>query len=331
MFLTDNILIPISLPFRKDRKAYCALKHILGFYPHHLHYYQMALMHKSMHTRTADGQRVNNERLEFLGDAILGAVVGDLVYHHFKGKREGFLTNTRSKVVQRETLNRVAVEIGLDKLIQSSISSASHNSYMCGNAFEALIGAIYLDRGYACCIKFINDRILHRLLDLDKMANKEMNYKSKLIEWCQKKHIMFEFKLVSQHRERSESYSPVFDSQVLLEGIVCGEGSGYSKKESQQVAAKAAYKRIRHDKELVEQLLLAKEERENPFQPVPEPTVASPTPEPDNNPAADDAAYFSEATLISIPAQSTFPVTAETTTEEEVYTKEDDVLQEQTR
>ncbi|MBQ5818925.1 MAG: ribonuclease III, partial [Bacteroides sp.] len=257
--MVDNILIPISLLFRKDRKAYCALKQILGFYPRHLHYYKQALMHKSMQQRTADGKRVNNERLEFLGDAILGAVVGDIVYHHFSGKREGFLTNTRSKLVQRDTLNRVAVEMGLDKLIQSSISSASHNSYMGGNAFEALIGAIYLDRGYACCMKFINERILHRLLDLDKVANKEMNYKSKLIEWCQKKKVRFEFKIVGQHRERSESYSPVFDSQVLLNGIVCGEGSGYSKKESHQAAAKIAYKRIRSDKQLAEQIFAVNE------------------------------------------------------------------------
>ena len=330
MFLTDNILIPISLPFRKDRKAYCALKRILGFYPRHLHYYKQALMHKSMHTRTADGKRVNNERLEFLGDAILGAVVGDLVYHHFQGKREGFLTNTRSKVVQRDTLNRVAVEIGLDKLIQSSISSASHNSYMGGNAFEALIGAIYLDRGYACCMKFINERILHRLLDLDKVANKEMNYKSKLIEWCQKKKVRFEFRLVSQHRERSESYSPVFDSQVLLEGVVCGEGSGYSKKESHQAAAKVAYKRIRSDKELAEQVFLAKEERETPPPPpvqemANESSVAGQN---ENQVTDDDAAYFSEATLISIPSQSSVSIGVETLVEEELYTKEDDVLKE---
>ncbi len=330
MFLTDNILIPISLPFRKERRVYCALKHILGFYPRHLHYYKMALMHKSMHTRTADGKRVNNERLEFLGDAILGAVVGDLVYHHFQGKREGFLTNTRSKIVQRETLNRVAVEIGLDKLIQSSISSASHNSYMGGNAFEALIGAIYLDRGYACCMKFINDRILHRLLDLDKMANKEMNYKSKLIEWCQKKKVRFEFKLVGQHRERSESYSPVFDSQVLLEGVVCGEGSGYSKKESHQAAAKVAYKRIRGDKELAGKVFLAKEQHQTlPPAPAQEVSEESSVTEPDENQLiATGLQYFSEATLISIPSQSSASTNVEMLVEEELYTKEDDVLQE---
>ena len=324
MFLVDNILIPISLLFRKDRKAYCALKQILGFYPRHLHYYKQALMHKSMQQRTADGKRVNNERLEFLGDAILGAVVGDIVYHHFSGKREGFLTNTRSKLVQRDTLNRVAVEMGLDKLIQSSISSASHNSYMGGNAFEALIGAIYLDRGYACCMKFINERILHRLLDLDKVANKEMNYKSKLIEWCQKKKVRFEFKIVGQHRERSESYSPVFDSQVLLNGIVCGEGSGYSKKESHQAAAKIAYKRIRSDKQLAEQIFAVNElHEESAVQSADaeELSVTVETNEASVVEAVSDTSYFSEAAIISIPPQES-TAQVETSLEEELYTKE---------
>lgn len=324
MFLTDNILIPISLLFRKERKAYCALKRILGFYPRHLHYYQQALMHKSMQTRTADGKSMNNERLEFLGDAILGAVVGDLVYHHFHGKREGFLTNIRSKVVQRETLNNLAVELGLDKLIKYSISSSSHNSYMCGNAFEALVGAIYLDRGYGSCMKFINERILHRLIDLDKMASKETNYKSKLIEWCQKKKLNFEFKLVGQHRERSESYSPIFDSQVLLEGIVCGEGSGYSKKESHQIAAKTAYKRMRNDKALAEQVFLAKEQRLNP--PV---TIQEQNDEVSTQILSidTDTTYFSEAEIISVPSLATVSTNVEVGVADHLYTKEDDILE----
>ncbi|MBR4845281.1 MAG: ribonuclease III, partial [Bacteroidaceae bacterium] len=269
------------------------------------------------------GKRVNNERLEFLGDAILGAVVGDLVYHHFQGQREGYLTNIRSKIVQRETLNNLAVEMGLDKLIKYSISSSSHNSYMCGNAFEAFVGAIYLDRGYACCMKFVNERILHRLIDLDKMANKEMNYKSKLIEWCQKKKLNFEFKLVGQHRERSESYSPVFDSQVLLEGIVCGEGSGYSKKESHQIAAKAAYKRVRSDKALAEQVFLAKEQRLSPIQESVE--ELSSAMQGQTLSIDTDVAYFPEAEVISVPS-STMTQT-EVLVGEEIYTKEDAILE----
>lgn len=262
MFLSDNIIYPIRLLFRKDRESYFVLKRILGFYPHHISFYNQALMHKSVHLRTENGQRINNERLEFLGDAILGAVVGDVVYRHFKGKREGFLTNTRSKIVQRETLNRVAVKIGLDKLIKCSSPTHSHNSYMCGNAFEAFIGAIYLDRGYRYCYKFIEDRILHQLIDIDKVANEEINFKSKLIEWCQKKRVQVKFELISQHRIRKEAYSPVFESRVLLEGIVCGEGNGYSKKESQQRCAQKAMKNIRNDKELMKLVFEAKEARE---------------------------------------------------------------------
>lgn len=264
MFLSENILMPIRLLFRKDRESYFVLHRILGFYPRKIKYYNLALMHKSMHMRTDEGKLVNNERLEFLGDAILGAVVGDVVYHHFEGKREGFLTNTRSKIVQRETLNRVAVEIGLDKLIQCSTPTHSHNSYMCGNAFEAFIGAIYLDRGYAYCDRFIRKRILCRLIDLDKVARQEQNFKSKIIEWCQKKHINIRFELVAQHHIRCEAYSPVFETRLLLEGIVCGEGTGYSKKESQQKAARMALKRIKNDKELMAQVMEAKALRESP-------------------------------------------------------------------
>ena len=113
-----------------------------------------------------------------ISDAILDAIVGDIVYKRFEGKREGFLTNTRSKIVQRETLNKLAVEIGLDKLIKYSTRSSSHNSYMYGNAFEAFIGAIYLDQGYERCKQFMEQRIINRYIDLDKISRKEVNFKS---------------------------------------------------------------------------------------------------------------------------------------------------------
>ncbi len=135
--MLSNIIDRIKLPFRKDKELYSSLYHIIGFYPHDISYYKLALMHKSLFRRNAKGKPVNNERLEFLGDAILDAAVGDIVYRHFPGKREGFLTNTRSKLVQRETLNRLAQEMGISKLVLSNGRSASHNSYMGGNAFEA--------------------------------------------------------------------------------------------------------------------------------------------------------------------------------------------------
>lgn len=144
-----NQIDKIRLLFRKDRESYFCFYRILGFFPRNIKVYQQALLHKSTSLRTEKGRPINNERLEFLGDAILDAIVGDIVYRHFEGRREGFLTNTRSKIVQRETLNKLAVEIGLDKLVKYSTRSSSHNSYMYGNAFEAFIGAIYLDQATA--------------------------------------------------------------------------------------------------------------------------------------------------------------------------------------
>ena len=140
--LNNSIIDRIKLPFRKEKELFSSLREILGFYPRRIELYKLALMHKSIARRNAKGKPVNNERLEFLGDAVLDAVVGDIVYRHFEGKREGFLTNTRSKLVQRDTLNKLAQEMGINRLILSAGHSNSHNNYMGGNAFEALVGAI---------------------------------------------------------------------------------------------------------------------------------------------------------------------------------------------
>ena len=198
----------------------------------------------------------NNERLEFLGDAILDAIVGDIVYRHFEGRREGFLTNTRSKIVQRETLNKLAVEIGLDKLVKYSTRSSSHNSYMYGNAFEAFIGAIYLDQGYDRCKQFMEEKIFKNYIDLDKMSRKEVNFKSKLIEWSQKNKMEVSFELIEQFLD--EEYNPMFHTEVRIEGISAGTGTGYSKKESQQNAAQMALKKIK-DAAFKEEVQAAKE------------------------------------------------------------------------
>ena len=227
----------MKLPFRKEKELYSSLYQILGFYPKDIRFYKLALLHKSSSVKSEQGKWINNERLEFLGDAILDAVVGDVVFRRFEGKKEGFLTNARSKIVQRETLNKVAMEIGLHKLIKYSVhSNNSHNSNMCGNAFEALIGAIYLDRGYDCCMQFMLHRILDKYVSVDSMAYKEVNFKSKLIEWTQKNKVDISFELLEQGSENDGT--PTFSSQVFLQGIQCGTGKGYSKKESQQLAAK---------------------------------------------------------------------------------------------
>ena len=193
----SNITDRIRLLFRKDKESYFRFYKMLGFYPRNISIYEQALLHKSSSIKSEQGRLLNNERLEFLGDAILDAVVADIVYKKFEGKREGFLTNTRSKIVQRETLNRLAIEIGLDKLIKYSARQSSHNSYMCGNAFEALVGAIYLDRGYRACKHFMEHRIIGPYINLEKISRKEVNFKSKLIEWSQKNRVELTFEPVS--------------------------------------------------------------------------------------------------------------------------------------
>lgn len=248
---------------------------IIGFYPHHIDYYKTALMHKSMYHRNAKGKPVNNERLEFLGDAILDAVVGDIVYQHFPGKREGFLTNTRSKLVQRETLNRLAQEMGINQLILSNGHSSSHNNYMGGNAFEALVGAIYLDRGYDACMRFMQYRILSQMINIDKVAYKEVNFKSKLIEWTQKNRVKMEFKLTRQDKDKNGS--PIFNYTVMLEGVEGCSGTGFSKKESQQLASKLTLEQLRKKPQFIDQVFAAKTNRtkmeEEPVQTVPDTEV----------------------------------------------------------
>jgi ribonuclease-3 len=251
-----NQIDKIRLLFRKDRESYFCFYRILGFFPRDIRFYQQALLHKSTSVRSEKGRPLNNERLEFLGDAILDAIVGDIVYKHFEGRREGFLTNTRSKIVQRETLNKLAVEIGLDKLVKYSTRSSSHNSYMYGNAFEAFIGAIYLDQGYERCKQFMEKKILKNYIDLDKMSRKEVNFKSKLIEWSQKNKMEVSFELIEQFLDRD--YNPMFHTEVRIESLSAGTGTGYSKKESQQNAAQMALKKIKNDEAFKEAIETAK-------------------------------------------------------------------------
>lgn len=250
-----NQIDKIRLLFHKERESYFCFYKILGFFPRNIKVYQQALLHKSTSLRSDKGRPLNNERLEFLGDAILDAIVGDIVFNHFEGRREGFLTNTRSKIVQRETLNKLAVEIGLDKLVKYSTRSSSHNSYMYGNAFEAFIGAIYLDQGYERCKQFMEEKIFNKYIDLDKMSRKEVNFKSKLIEWSQKNKMEVSFELIEQFLD--EDYNPMFHTEIRIEGLSAGTGTGYSKKESQQNAAQMALMKIKSDEAFKKEIQVA--------------------------------------------------------------------------
>jgi len=255
-----DIIERIKLPFRKEKELFSSLYGIMGFYPHDISYYKQALMHKSVGRRNDKGKPLNNERLEFLGDALLDAVVGHIVYDHFEGKREGFLTNTRSKLVSRETLGKLADEMGLTRLILSSGHSNSHNSYIAGNAFEALVGAIYIDQGYDAVMRFMKKRILSQLINIDKVAYKEVNFKSKLIEWSQRNHVRLDFRLTRQEKDK-DTGSPVFCVQVTLEGVEGESGKGFSKKESHQRAAEATLKRLKREPQFLDAIFAAKSDR----------------------------------------------------------------------
>ena len=274
----NNIIDRIKLPFRKEKELFSSLYEILGFYPRNIEYYKMALMHKSIRKRNDKGKPLNNERLEFLGDAILDAAVGYIVYQHYEGKREGFLTNTRSKLVSRETLGKLASEMHLTNLLLSAGHSTSHNSYVEGNAFEALVGAIYLDRGYEACLWFFEKQVLGKYIDIDKVAFKEVNFKSKLLEWSQKNRVRLEYKLTKQKKD--ENGSPVFTYMVLIEGVSGESGSGYSKKEAQQKASKDTLQRLKREPQFVDAVFAAKTARTQMEE---EPAMAVPSTEQEQN------------------------------------------------
>ena len=269
----ENAIDHVRLLLRKDKEPYLRLYSIMGFYPHDLSLYRVALMHRSTTSTNRQMRHINNERLEFLGDAILGAVVADIVYERYKDQQEGFLTTLRSKIVKRETLNDLAVKIGLDKLvIHSDRIASSHNNYMNGNAFEAFIGAIYLDRGYDFCMSFIKERILQYYINIDKMSQKEENYKSKIIEWCQRYQCQFDFVITNEKMEAGNA--PKFYAEVMIEGLTCGKGTGYSKKESHQNASHQAFKKVQSDVNFVNSIMDRRNQRINgkiePQQPKPQ-------------------------------------------------------------
>ena len=231
----------LSLLFRKDKETYRILYNILGFLPHDLSPYKTALTHSSHTSRRRNNNFTCNERLEFLGDAIIDAIVSDLLYSRYKKEREGFLTKSRSSLVCRETLNAVALELELDKLVVSHNTGRQHNSHIYGNAFEAFVGAIYIDRGYGMCKKFLLQRVFGKIVDIEKIIGSDANFKSRLIEISQKNHIPVEFRLVE---EKNDADGQFFASEVYVCNELFGAGCGFSKRESQQHAAKEALSKL---------------------------------------------------------------------------------------
>jgi len=208
------------------------LKRILGFVPGNVRLYELAFIHKSASIADEKGNPLNYERLEYLGDAILGAVTAEFLYRKYPDQKEGFLTKMRSKMVNGDHLSLMASQLGLDQLMESRLNNEQANRHVMGDTFEALIGSIYLDKGYARTRKFILKRVIRKYIDLQDMVSVETNYKSQLIEWAQKnkKEVTFYTDL--------EPYDPTrFISFVSIGDTLFGSGTGGSKKEAEQSAA----------------------------------------------------------------------------------------------
>ena len=221
-----------------DKKFSGSLKNLLGFYPRNLSLYQMAFRHKSMARNTsAENTKASNERLEFLGDALLNTIVAEHLFRRFPYKDEGFLTKMRSKVVSRNHLNSIAVKMGLQDMLNKDSGGYSGSSIY-GNALEALIGAVDLDTSYLKTKNFILKRIFVLYVDLDELENTETDFKSKLIEWAQKEKKSVEFRVMEEARYAEDK---TYLIGLFIDQVIKAEASHYSKKRAEQMAAEKAW------------------------------------------------------------------------------------------
>jgi len=215
------------------------LENLLGFTPKHIEYYQLALMHRSKPDEIQD----NNERLEFLGDAILGAIVAEYLFKRYPYQSEGFLTELRSRIVRRDTMNEVALRMGLNKLVQYNKSDRGlSRSHIFGNALEALIGAVYLDQGFAKTRKFLQAQVIRAYIDIETLETTDTNYKNKILSWAQKNDHTISFDTLE---ERTEGSRKIFTIGVVLDGTVVASGTGHNKKEAGQMAAQRALEKLK--------------------------------------------------------------------------------------
>ena len=207
---------------------------IFGFIPNNIELYKLALIHKSA-SIVIDGQTINNERLEFLGDAVIESVTSDYLFIEYPEYDEGRLTQLRSKIVPRQSLNGIAKTLGLDKCVICNHSVSSSQKHIFGDAFEAMMGAIYLDQGYDFVNRLLINKIFVDYIKVDNLTEEETDFKSRLIEWCQKNHHTIHF--ATTHDKTYSATHPFFYSKVLIDNIEVGHGAGESKKEAEQRAA----------------------------------------------------------------------------------------------
>ncbi|WP_456378729.1 ribonuclease III [Lutibacter sp.] len=231
-----NILKPRS---KKDAFFYVTLEKLLGFTPKNLQYYKKAFTHRS--TKEIDkntGLRINYERLEFLGDAMLSAVIASHLFKEVPSGDEGYLTQMRSKIVSREHLNELGRDFNLLLFVKSNVSRKKFGDDIHGNIFEALVGAIYLDRGYRYCEKFIYKRVIVPYVDVPKLEGKITSYKSLFIEWCQKQKKEF---LYDVYEDTGNNPIKHFSVKLFLDGKIIAKGRATSKKKAEEIASKRAY------------------------------------------------------------------------------------------
>jgi len=234
LLLTDTV----KALFSADKELSQSLKNIFGFYPGNIFLYQLAFKHKSVSSETLNGYKLSNERLEYLGDAILGAAIADFLFKKFPYKNEGFLTEMRSRIVSRASLNKLSQKLGLDKLVNYSNDGRSKFRSLNGDAFEAFIGALYLDKGFQFTQKIIITRIVEMHIDLENLEKSDYNFKSKLIEWAQKEKQQLDFKMIG---ETGEGYEKMYIVEVIIDETSYANAKDFSIKGAEQLAAEKTW------------------------------------------------------------------------------------------
>lgn len=233
--MIDFLLRPLRRNFGRDRAYYKMVDDLFGFIPHNVELYKLALIHKSASLVLEDGRPINNERLEYLGDAVIEAVTSDYLFIEYPDRDEGFMTQLRSKIVSRQSLNALAVDLGLDHYVISNGGAGIAQKHIYGDAFEAMMGAVYLDQGYDFVNRLLINRIYYRHLNLEELTESETDFKSRLIEWGQKNRHRIVFQ--TETEKGSSANHPVFYSKVMVDDMEVGHGAGDSKKEAEQHAA----------------------------------------------------------------------------------------------
>jgi len=234
----DSIRLFFKLRFGSDKAYYKIVNDLFGICPNNIELYKLALIHRSASLFLEDGTPINNERLEFLGDAVIESIVSDYLFIEFPEANEGFLTQLRSRIVSRSALNRLSQKIGLDRHIITQAQNIYSQRHLLGDALEAMMGAIYLDKGYDFSNRLLINRLLKKYVDLEGMTEQETDFKSRLIEWSQKNKSDLRFDTVPS--EHYTNQSPHFRTNVYIDGRCAGSGEGHSKKSSEQKAAQVA-------------------------------------------------------------------------------------------